>query len=377
LEKIAKRWRWFGITISVICALLVAATIVLSTRYAKRALHYQNSTPTINLTVTNSLYSDTVPVIDSRLGAATVILGNLFPPLSSWEPETKLAYNNGNKICIRVKSESSWHHNVQCVEGLNPLPNTPLTMLDWIGGPSIYFFTADFLLSGIDYVPFKDSWRFSSVINNKIRVHNQSQIASATWQNGTSVWIKYQDPDEHLREFGMDDYRDQSWRDSDVGALDKIQVGSGIGVCRWLNGTDEVEEVFFLQGGILHGRIYAKLTWEPEVYGIEGAPSNLPDGTSITATLVNETAGNTVLLAYVTRSGFLNVQTRETKDLPTSKCGSFSSANELVEGSGHSQTGLTAIGSWGGAEIIFVNSQTVLELTNSNSTSPNWTTITI
>jgi hypothetical protein len=248
-------------------------------------------------------------------------------------------------------------------------------MLDWIGGPSIYFFTADYLLSGIDYVPQNKSWRPSSIIENKIRVHNQSQIASVPWLNGTSAWIYYQDLDEQIRELGLDDYRDSTWRDGSVGPLGIGQVGSGIGVTRWVNGTDEVEEVFFqLANGAIGGRMYMMSAWTPDYYVIEGTPDNVPVGASITVATVTEGAASTILLAYVANSGFLNVQTRGTTDLNYAE---FSSPVQLVEGDGQSNIGLAAVGSLGVASIYFVKGQEILELSSQNSTGGNWTTVTL
>jgi hypothetical protein len=300
----------------------------------------------------------------------------MFAPPSSVGPESKVVYNGDNgKIYVRVKTESLWHNSIQCVEGANPLPNSPLTMLDWIGGPSIYFFTADYLLSGIDYIPQNDTWRPSSVIENKVRVHNQSQIASVTWLNGTSTWIYYQDLNEQICEFGLDDYRDSTWRNGSAGPLGQAQVGSGIGVSRWVNGTDEVEEVFFqLLNGAIAGRMYMMSAWTSDSYAIDGTPDNVPDGASITITTVAESANSTILLAYVAISGFLNVQARRTTDV---NHGGFSLPVQLVEGDGYLNTGLAAVGSLGVATVLFASGQNILELSSENSMGGNWTTVTI
>ena len=172
-------------------------------------------------------------------------------------------------------------------------------------------------------------WRPSSVIENKIRVHDQSQIASVAWLNGTSTWIYYQDLDEQIREIGLDDYRDLKWRDGSVGSLGIGMTGSGIGVSRWVNRTGEVEEVFFQRGnGSIAGRMYMMSAWQPDYYTIEGTPNNVPDGASITIATVTERANSTILLAYVAKSGFLNVQARRTTDV---NYRGFSSPVQLVE----------------------------------------------
>jgi hypothetical protein len=124
----------------------IAAVVALGVLYGKAKNH-----PSITLTVSTSPSADAVPVADSKLGAAAIVLGNMFALPSSAGPESKVVYN-GDKamICVRLKTESLWHSTVQCIEEANPLPNSPLTMLDGIGGPSIYFFTADHFLSGKD-----------------------------------------------------------------------------------------------------------------------------------------------------------------------------------------------------------------------------------
>jgi len=116
------------------------------------------------------------------------------------------------------------------VKDANPLPNSPITIADWFGGPSIYFFTADHLLSGIDHIPQNDTWKLSSIASYQIRVHERSRIASMAWLNSSASWIYYQEPNEQIREFGIDDYRDISWREGSAGALYKAKVGSAIGV---------------------------------------------------------------------------------------------------------------------------------------------------
>jgi hypothetical protein len=168
------------------------------------------------------------------------VLGSYFSDTSGG-PQTKLAYDGGNgRICVRTKSGSVWLNNVQCVEGANPIPNTPITVLDWLGGPSIYFIAKGNLLSGIDNIPKNNSWRLSSLASQKIGTHPLSQLGSVTWLNGTSAWVYYQDSNSQMREFGMDDYRDQIWRDGSVGPLGLALNGTGIGVSRWLKDGGEV-----------------------------------------------------------------------------------------------------------------------------------------
>jgi hypothetical protein len=58
--------------------------------------------------------------------------------------------------------------------------------------------------------------------------------------NGTSAWVYYQDVNSQVREIGIDDYRDDVWRDGSVGPLGSAMNGTGLGVARWLKDGGEV-----------------------------------------------------------------------------------------------------------------------------------------
>lgn len=150
--------------------------------------------------------SNTIPFTDSRIGAAGVVIGTYFSTAASGVKQTKLVYNSGGgKIYIRTKSVANWL-NVQCLEGVNPRSDTPLTELDWLGGLSICFITTGNLLSGIDHMPVSDTWKYSTLHDQKRPTHAQSQLASVTWLNGTPSWLCYRDVNSQLREFGFGDY---------------------------------------------------------------------------------------------------------------------------------------------------------------------------
>jgi len=314
-------------------------------------------------------------VDDSGLGAAAIVLGAPFS--LNPENETKIAYNGeGGKICIRTKSGLEWSSNVQCVEGANPKNESPLSMLDWLGGPSIYFFTNDNRLSGIDYIPKTDNWRLSTIMKENITVHNVSQIASATWRNGAGAWLYYQVPNKQIWEFGMDDYRDQIWRNSsNGGSMGDAVPGSGIGVTRWINQTEEVEEMFFeVASGVIQGKMYAHKVWITDTYSIDGTADNIREGSGITATTVKASTGDMILLAYIAKNDFLEVQTRGTMNGTTFSA--FSSPNKIVEGNGHPRTGVAAVDSSGMPMVYLVNGRKIVEMSSNNS-SAKWTNVDI
>lgn len=117
-----------------------------------------------------------LPIIDSFICAGDAVIGTYFSTAASGVLQTKLAYNAGNgKICIRTKSGTDWL-NVQCLEGANPRADTPLAFLDWLGGPSIYFITADNFLSGLDHMPINGK---SYSPNNATASGELSSVAKA------------------------------------------------------------------------------------------------------------------------------------------------------------------------------------------------------
>ena len=194
-----------------------------------------------------------------------------------------------------------------------------------------------------------------------------------TWLNGTSIWIYYEGSDGQLREHGLDDFRDESWRESSAGALAKIQEGSSFGVSRYVVDGQEVEEVFFqATNGAIHGRRYANSVWETGVYSVNGTGSGVPLGASLTLTTTTQANRDTVLLlAYVTTSGSLNVQSHGTGNVTS--LGSFAEPEQVVEGDGHPDAGLVADGSAEVPRIYFLKNQKIL-LLESDFAMANWTT---
>jgi hypothetical protein len=261
-----KNRRWLYMSFPLTIGSLIGLVVVLILYFRLKS---NNTGATSMPTPTILPQSDSMPITDSSIGAADVVIGTYFSTAASGVLQTRLVYNDGKgRLCIRTKSGTAWG-NVQCLEGANPRADTPLTVLDWLGGPSIYFITADNYLSGIDNSPLNDTWKFSSVRDQKRPTHEQSQLASVTWFNGTSSWLYYQDSNSQLREFGLDDYRDIAWRDGSIGPLGLALAGSGIGASRWwlLADGSEVLEVFIqVSGGALHGRVYMQSVWTSDFY---------------------------------------------------------------------------------------------------------------
>jgi hypothetical protein len=207
--------------------------------------------------------------------------------------------------------------------------------------------------------------------------HPQSQLASVTWFNGTSSWLYYQDVNSQLREFGLDDYRDISWRDGSVGPLGLALAGTGIGASRWwlLSDGTEVLEVFVqVSGGALHGRVYMESVWTSDFYAVGGTPNKVSEGAALTSTVIHETNATSVLLAYVSSDGFLTVQSRGTANQTNTEFGAFSTPEEIFQGdSGHS-TGIAAFDSSGEPVIYFVKDDKVFEISAMDVAAKNWST---
>src|SRR3954465_7564474 len=119
--------------------------------------------------------------------------------------------------------------------------------------------------------------------------------------------------------------------------------------------------------------MYAHETWLPGTQHINGTSDNLKSGATITAATVKTPTGNIVMLAYVSKNGFLEVQTRGTVNI--SDYTAYSPPVQIVEGNGQLRTGLASVDNFGVPTVYFMNGQKVLEasrLTSANSTG-NWT----
>jgi hypothetical protein len=366
--------RWILILVPLALAFLVGLIIVIAL-YAKS--HHSKSQTAENLVEFLQQPNIALPIADGSLGATVLVLATYFSSAQG-DPksaETKLVYNAGNgTICVRTKSGEDWLNNVQCVFGANPKPNTPVTILDWLGGPSIYFITTDNFLSGIDNVPSNDTWKLSILATENTPAHPLSQLASVTWLNGTSAWLYYTDINSQLREYGIDDYRDESWRDGSTGPLGLTQAGSGIGCSRYLIDGGEVLEVFIqATNAAIHGRVYIDSVWTSDFYAVDGTPETIMGGASLTATTVTQPNGTFVFLAYVASSSFLTVQSRGI--LNVTQYSAFSVPVNVIQGDGESETGLGAVAVEGAPKIYFGTGQKILELSGSAVTATNWTQV--
>lgn len=365
--------RWLYIMFPITISLLISIIIILIVLYTKSK---KSSAVATNLTETVLQQSNILPIAESGLGAATIVLGTSFSTTTPSGLQTNVVYNGGDgKICIRDKWGSSWLNSVQCVEGANPKPNTPITVLDWLGGPSICFITADNFLSGIDHVPQNDTWKLSSLASQKRTTHNLSQLASVTWLNGTSSWLYYQDANSQLREFGIDDYRDVLWQDGSIGPLGLAREGSGIGAARSILAGKEVLEVFIQTESDIRERVYMDDAWTSKFYAVDGTAGGISQGSAMTSTVVNQSNSSMVLLAYFSSDGNLTVQSRGTANGTQTQFNAFSVPKTILVGDGYIPTGIAAFGSPGGMpEIYFVSGQNILEVSADDVAATNWTT---
>jgi hypothetical protein len=201
-----------------------------------------------------------------------------------------------------------------------------------------------------------------------------SQLASVTWLNGTSAWLYYTDINSQLREYGIDDYRDESWRNGSTGPLGLTQTGSGIGCSRYLIDGGEVLEVFIqATNAAIHGRVYINSVWTSDFYAVDGTPETIMEGASLTATTVTQPSGIFVFLAYVASNSFLTVQSRGI--LNVTQYNAFSAPFNVIQGDGESETGIGAVGVEGAPKIYFGTGQKILELSGSAVTATNWTQV--
>ena len=367
-----KQNRWLYILFPLTIGLLIGLIVALILYFKLKSNNFTQITmpkPTI------LPQSSILPITDSSIAAAQVNIGTYFSTAASGVLQTKVVYNGGNgQICIRTLSQNEWS-NVQCLGGANPRADTPLTVLDWLGGPSIYFITADNLLSGIDHMPVNDTWKFSSLRDQKRPTHPQSQLSSVTWFNGTSSWLYYQDINSQLREFGLDDYRDIVWRDGSAGPLGLALTGTGIGTSRWwlLSDGSEVLEVFVqVSGGALHGRVYMQSVWTSDFYAVDGTPNTVSEGAPLTSTVIHQQNATIILLAYVASDGFLTAQSRGTANGTNTVFNAFSAPENVLQGDGGSRTGIASFDNQGQPIIYFVKNNHVLEISAPSVAAKTW-----
>jgi hypothetical protein len=351
------------IILVIIIALGVSLSKLRQAKISNGASTDNNSTSLMNVTIDQP--SDVPPKPDTLLGAADIIKGTYFGKTAD-KPQTKYVYDTEDgKICVRTELDETWLPTLVCIENANAKPGTPLTILDWVGGPSIYFFTNDNIISGIDHVPSNDSWVISSISTRNVSVNPVSQISSTTWLNGSSAWVYYQDENNQLREFGLDDYRNQpsSWRDGSSGPLGLAAAGSWFAALQYSNGTDEFEEAWFqANSGSIHGKRYASNVWEDSDYAISSTASGVALGAPFDVTnVVGPDNTNTLLVAYVTTDGFINVAHRGTVNI--TDFGAFSKPVQVVQTDG-ANGGLVVDGGSGTPKMYNVHGQKILQFTS-------------
>jgi len=145
-----RRWRF---TVVGIIACLAAIIVALAILFANKK-HGTTVSITNILTVTSFQPSEVLPVSGSSLGARDVILGTYFSNSITEKPQTKVVWDAGNgRLCVKTKLGATWLLNVDCVDGAKPKKNTPITLVDWLGGPSIGYLTEENYLSSINFAP--------------------------------------------------------------------------------------------------------------------------------------------------------------------------------------------------------------------------------
>ncbi|KAH0565861.1 hypothetical protein GP486_000739 [Trichoglossum hirsutum] len=366
-QLLKKKWSIPSSIVILLSSITLAAIIALAVIYAR----LKKSQPP-SLTIMTPPADDVLPlpIVDAGLGAAAIVLGSFFLPTKH---HIKVVYDGGGKLCVR-REDSSWESSVQCVEGADPKKNSPLTMLDWIGGPSIFFISSHNFLSSIDIAYTNDTMKLTNLIDSKVKVHEQSQLASVAFLNGTSGWVHFQSQDANLQEYGKYDYRDVSWSGGSTGDIGRCRIGTGIAAVRWLEGENEVEELYCeADSGVLQGRVFANSAWNREPYSVDLTLGNVTAGSSLGATTVKQGNNSAVLLAYVSSSGFLTVQTRRTTNLSSSDYHAFSTPTQLVQGDGRARAGLAAISWLDQVRLYLINKTKILELSSSNASTANWT----
>lgn len=200
-----KKGRWcFILTPLSICLIIALVVVVVVWQASEGGGGRDVSVSLSTLTTVTIPQSSALPRANSGLGATTDDLATVFSSTNTSTSETILAYidtaSASPRLCIRKKSDTAWLSNVLCItdKDVNPKSDSPVTVLDWIGGPSVFFVTEDDKLGGIDWVPHSSSWKMSNLVAQKREVSKRSQLASVTWLNGTSAWLYVSAPSATL-----------------------------------------------------------------------------------------------------------------------------------------------------------------------------------
>ncbi|KAH0556972.1 hypothetical protein GP486_005237 [Trichoglossum hirsutum] len=316
------------------------------------------------LTTTLMKYSEARPIDNTFIGVTA--LEEFF----TLNPQNRslLVYNSApNRLCLRNRTGTDpWNQNVVCIVGADPKRNTPLALLNWLGGHSIFYINAKGYLTSLDWIPRSSSWRFSTLADSKVTPHAESQLAVITWGNSTGVWIYYQDRDGQIRELGMDDWRDRTFHyGANGGVVGKVIIGSGIGSVRYVNGGLEAQVLFLTdeENGPIVQHMYQHQTWQtPE--SVNGT-DEIKSTASISAATVRTQQGEVIMLAYVASNSYLVVQTRATNSTTYSAPKKVTEAMQIT-------TGVVCVDIYGVPTVFLTNGSDLFEISGGNLAG-NWT----
>ncbi|KAF4634684.1 hypothetical protein G7Y89_g3421 [Cudoniella acicularis] len=335
-------------------------------------------TSTLVPVVEDYSYGDVLPLADGAMSATDVVIATLYG-VASDRPQTKVVYEtNDDMICVLTKLQGTWLVNTRCITNINRKPGSALTILDWINGPTIFYVTNDNYLSGLNHVPSNDTWVMSTLVNEKNPVDPQTRLASTTYLDGASEWVYYQKPapSSQFAEYGLDDYRDtaSSWRFGSNGDLGLAVESSFFGATQYTVNGDEREEVYFeASSNSFHGRRYANGVWSQDLFTINGTISGVAVGAAFSVSTLVDPATNasTVLVAYMTTSGWAVVSTRGTGDNVTD-LGAFSNPVRVAQNDGTDTASLIIDGS-SGVPKLYVVVQTKIMVYIGDRSCTNWT----
>jgi hypothetical protein len=377
-----KLWRWvIVIVFIVLIAVIIALGVLVSHRKPPSTVPAPTAsaspTPVPSGVIVKDYQQGTIFSQTERITATDVIVGTYFGP-SVDKPETRVVFDGGGgKLCVKTKLGAAFLPQIRCIEGTNAKEATPIAIVDWLGGPTIVFITKDNYLAGYNHVPTNDTWVLSPLGKANVTVHPQSQLSSVTWLNGTSMWIYYQGTDGQLHEWGLDDYRDVSFRDGSAGPLGAALAGSFFGVTRYVIGSSEYEEACYqATNGALHCRRYANSIWGSDVFTIAGTETGLAQPASFDFTTVIDpiTGISVVAVAYVKTNGYITIQSRATTN--GTDLGAFATGVQVTQGDGSNTAGLVITGESGTVNIYLKRGASAggkIFQYSSNSSMTSWT----
>ena len=106
----------------------------------------------------------------------------------------------------------------------------------------------------------------------------------------------------------------------------------------------------FCEANSLVGRVFINSVWSSEWYSVSSTSNTVSEGTSISSTTITAPTNTSLLLTYISKAGFLTIQSRDTR---VEDYKQWTTPIALVEGDGKEGTGIAVV-SVGGKPVVYL-----------------------